>query len=115
MIPEDVLHHIKYDDIPRPELGIIIGRHFVGSDHIPLRMYESLMEVGKSLPSWPQLGGAAALSGLVLAYVSKKIILGYPIKNGRTLISIDEKFSLEKLDPSQEEKLAQFKAKMSGD
>lgn len=104
-IPQEVLDKIKAQLIPRPKLGLMIGKYFVGAENIPLRMYESLAEVGKSLPSWPQLGGAAALSGVSLAYVIKSIVLGYKLQTGRVLISLDEKLDLEHLEPHHQEQL----------
>ena len=74
----------------RRETGAIIGKYFVNLDNVPIRMLESLLEVGKTLPSWPQLGGAAVLSGVYLAYIAKKILLGQKIKSGRFLVGPDE-------------------------
>lgn len=107
-IPQDILDKIKSKTIPRPQLGMIIGRYFVGAKNIPLRMFESLGQVGKTLPSWPQLGGAAALSGVALAYVTKKILLNQRIKTGRILISLDEKLDLESLDEQHQTELIKF-------
>jgi len=114
-IPEEVLERIKAGGIPRPELGMMIGRYFVGPEYIPLRMYQSLMEVGRTLPSWPQLGSAAALSGLSVAYVIKKILLGKPVRDGRTLVSLDERLDLERLTEAHQQQLRQFQAMMSGE
>lgn len=113
-IPADIIDKIKSQKLPRAELGMMIGRYFVGPENIPLRMYESLGEVGKSLPSWPQLGGAAALSGVALAYTAKKIILNQPINTGRVLISLDEKLSQDHLDEAHQAKLQQFQKMMKG-
>jgi len=114
-IPDDVLERIKAGGIPRAELGMMIGRHFVGPEYIPLRMYESLMEVGKTLPSWPQLGSAAALSGISIAYIIKKILLGQKIREGRILVSLDEKLDLEHIEDEHQQKLQQFQSMMRGD
>lgn len=114
-IPEDILGRIKAGGIPRAELGMMIGRYFVGPEHVPLRMYESLIEVGKTLPSWPQLGSAAALSGISIAFVIKKILLGQKVKDGRTLVSLDEKLDLERLDEQHQQKLQRFQKMMSGE
>lgn len=108
-IPDEILANIKGGNLSRPQLGMMIGKYFVGAENIPLRMYQSLGEVGKSLPSWPQLGGAAALSGISLAYVTKKILLGHKIKSGRILISLDEKLDLEHLEENYQQQLTQFK------
>ncbi|HET9721489.1 MAG TPA: ThiF family adenylyltransferase [Candidatus Saccharimonadales bacterium] len=113
-IPEDILGRIKQGGIPRAELGVMIGKYFVGADNIPLRMYQSLAQVGKSLPSWPQLGGAAALSGVALAYIIRKILLGEKIRDGRVLLSLDEKISLAHLDSDHQAELDQYKRMMEG-
>jgi molybdopterin/thiamine biosynthesis adenylyltransferase len=113
-IPQDILEKIKSEKIPRPQLGMMIGKYFVGSKNIPLRMFESLGEVGKTLPSWPQLGGAAALSGVTLAYICKKILLGQKIRTGRVLISLDEKIDLERLDDAHQAELKKFQAMLEG-
>lgn len=113
-IPQDVLEKIKNEDIPRAELGMMIGRYFVGADNIPLRMFRSLTEVGKTLPSWPQLGGAAALCGISLAYIAKKILLGEKIKDGRILMSLDEKLDLEHEDEHHQVELKKFQDMLEG-
>lgn len=111
-IPLPILERIKAGGLSRAELGATIGRYFVGPEYIPLRMYESLGEVGKTLPSWPQLGSAAALSGLVVAYATKKILLGQKLKEGRTLMSFDMALDLEQLGKTHQEKLKQFRMMM---
>lgn len=113
-IPAEVLQKIKSQSIPRPQLGMIIGKYFVGAQNVPLRMYESLGEVGKSLPSWPQLGGAAALSGVSIAYIIKKILLGRKLKTGRILVSLDEKLDLEHQEPAYQEQLTKFQDMLEG-
>ena len=113
-IPAEILEQIKNNEIPRPQLGMMIGKFFVGPKNIPLRMYESLSEVGKTLPSWPQLGGAAALSGIAIAYVSKKIILRKKINEGRILISLDEKIDLDRLDEIHIKELKNYQQMLEG-
>lgn len=54
------------------------------------RMKQSVGEVGKTLYSWPQLGGAAQLSGVVLAYAVRMIATGGPLRSGRTIISLEQ-------------------------
>jgi hypothetical protein len=108
-IPDKIIDEIKRGQIPRARLGFMIGKYFVGTDNIPLRMYQSLMEVGKTLPSWPQLGGAAALSGISLAYVSKRIILGQGTVEGRVLVSLDQKLGKDHLDEEHQKQLNMFK------
>lgn len=108
-IPAEIITHIKQANLSRAEVGMMIGKYFVGVDNTPLRMFQSLAEVGKTLPSWPQLGGAAALSGICLAYLSRKIILGEKIQDGRILISLDEKLDLEHDEPAHKTELTKYK------
>jgi len=65
----------------------------IDMDLVPSRMTESVLEVGRTLYSWPQLATAASLSGAVLAYIVRKIILKERIKDGRIEISLDATFS----------------------
>jgi molybdopterin/thiamine biosynthesis adenylyltransferase len=53
------------------------------------RMRSSVGEVGKTLYSWPQLGGAAQMAGVVLAYAARMIATGQSLKSGRTIISLE--------------------------
>jgi molybdopterin/thiamine biosynthesis adenylyltransferase len=101
-IPEEILTKIQEGTLSRPETGMLIGKYFVGTEHIPLRMFESLLEVGKTIPSWPQLASAATMSGVLCAYAAKKIILGQPLNSGRHLFDIDS--SLDPLVSTQEYK-----------
>jgi hypothetical protein len=111
-VPQDVLERIKAGSLPRAELGKMIGQYFVGVDNIPARMFESLAEVGKTLPSWPQLGGAAALAGVSLAYAIRRILLGEPLREGRTLISLEEKLDADYGSQEHREKLHEHQQKM---
>lgn len=89
LIPEEILVSVMKGKLSRPQTGLLIGQYFVGFHNVPLRMLKSLPEVGVSLPSWPQLAGAATLSGILLAYSSRKLILEEPIKSGRHIYNID--------------------------
>jgi molybdopterin/thiamine biosynthesis adenylyltransferase len=104
-IPAETIDRIKNEKIARAELGMMIGRYFVGPDNIPLRMYRSLKEVGKTLPSWPQLGGAAALSGISLTYVIRKILLDEYVFTGRHLVSLDEKLGGSVMNEIEQQEL----------
>jgi len=73
-------------------IGMMIAKH-IGKKNIPQRMMDSLDEVGKTLVSWPQLGGAALLNGSAVAYCVRKILNGQQIEDNRGLISLDEKFT----------------------
>jgi hypothetical protein len=107
LIPQDILDEVEAGSYPRAKLGMVIGKYFIGTEHIPLRMYQSLTEVGKSLPSWPQLGSAAALSGLCVAFAAKKVLLNQPLKSGRTLVSMSNNLG-QTLNQEEEAQLQQY-------
>lgn len=71
-------------------IGRMITKH-VGPENVTERMQQSLLEMGKTIVSWPQLGGAALVNGSAVAYCVRKILNGQPIENNRALISLDEK------------------------
>lgn len=69
-----------------------LATRIVGPENAAPRMQESLMEVGKKIVSWPQLGIAAFTGGTVLAYVVKKIALGENNISGKFQIPLDKIF-----------------------
>ncbi|MEK7650046.1 MAG: ThiF family adenylyltransferase [Patescibacteria group bacterium] len=69
-------------------IGKMITKH-VGPENVTERMQNSLLEMGKTVVSWPQLGGAALLNGPAVAYAVRKILNGQPLENNRALISLD--------------------------
>lgn len=87
ILPAEVIEQVlNGPKLTRQQSGALIGKYFVNLDYVPLRMIQSLLEIGKTLPSWPQLGGAAVLSGLYVAYAAKRILLDLPINSGRFLM-----------------------------
>lgn len=87
-VPEEELLKIT-PNTSKPEAARIISR-WVGPDNIAPRMQGSLLELGKTLYTWPQLGTAALLAGCALAYSTRKIILSQPIRQGKFIISFDD-------------------------
>lgn len=87
-IPEKELLEVT-PKITKPEAARIISR-WVHPENVAARMQKSLLELGKTLYSWPQLGNAAFLAGCALAYCTRKIITGEPVKPGKSLVSFDE-------------------------
>ncbi len=98
-IPKEIIDRIlSGESIPRAELGMVIGQYFVGMEYISQRMMESLQEVGKTLPSWPQLGSSAALSGLYVAAYVRYILNGR--SKGSLRIHQGPEADLKKLETS---------------
>lgn len=83
----------SYDDLAALDkfgTGRMIAR-LVGAKNITDRMERSLAEMGKTIVSWPQLGGAALLNGSAVAYCVRKILNREPLEKNRAIISLDEK------------------------
>ena len=74
--------------LPLPVLGKLIGEKLVGFDITEPRMQASLLAIGQSIPTWPQLGGAALLNGVAVAAAVRKILTGQPVSNRRSILSL---------------------------
>lgn len=77
-------------DLDKFGIGKMITKH-VGPENVTEKMQQSLLEMGKTIVSWPQLGGAAMINGAAVAYCVRKILNGQSLENNRALISLDEK------------------------
>ncbi len=53
-------------------------------------MTVALGQVGKTIPSWPQLGSASTLAGAVGAVTARRIVCGADVPSGRHRIRIDD-------------------------
>lgn len=71
-------------------IGRTITRH-LGPENVTPRMLGSLQQMGRTIVSWPQLGGAALLNGCAIAYCARKVLTDAPLEGDRALISLDEK------------------------
>jgi hypothetical protein len=81
---EQLLHLDKFG------IGKMITKH-VGPENVTERMQQSLLEMGKTIVSWPQLGGAALINGAAVAYCIRRILNGQSLEGNRALVSLDEK------------------------
>jgi hypothetical protein len=55
---------------------------------VPGPVLLSVLEVGRSLYTWPQLASAAMVAGGVVAFAVRQILLGKPIKGGKISLGI---------------------------
>ena len=86
------LGNISYEqlaNLDRISTGRMITK-LIGDENVPQRMHESLAQIGKTLTSWPQLGGTAMLNGAAVAYCVRRILNNQPIVDNRAIISLDE-------------------------
>jgi molybdopterin/thiamine biosynthesis adenylyltransferase len=89
------LGQVSYESLAALD-KIGIGRmitKLAGPENVTERMQTSLVQVGKTIVSWPQLGGAALLNGTAVAYCVRKILNKQDLENNRVIISLDEKFT----------------------
>lgn len=82
----EVFKSFTPSDLPK------LATKVAGPNLIVPRMLLSLKEVGQTLYSWPQLGDAATLSGIAIAYCLRKIALKEPLGNGKMEINMDAIF-----------------------
>ncbi|GAA2070620.1 Rv1355c family protein [Williamsia deligens] len=67
------------------------------ASRITPRMGASVLEVGRTLSTWPQLGGDVALGGATCAAAIRRLVQGLPLPSGRTRIDIEG--ALDTLEP----------------
>ncbi|MHB0865325.1 MAG: ThiF family adenylyltransferase [Minisyncoccota bacterium] len=66
-----------------------LATKIAGPELVTERMMSSLLQVGHEIYSWPQLGDAATLSGVAIAYILKRLALGQPVNEEKCEISLD--------------------------
>jgi molybdopterin/thiamine biosynthesis adenylyltransferase len=66
-----------------------LATKIAGPQFVTERMMSSLLQVGRELYSWPQLGDAATLSGVAIAYILKRLALGQSVNEKKCEISLD--------------------------
>lgn len=88
-LPKDIQERIhRGEKLPLPIVGQLIGERLVGWEIVERRMQDSLLEIGKTIPTWPQLGGAALANGVLVAVAVRKILTGQPVTNRRGILSL---------------------------
>jgi len=82
----------KVKQLDQRQLVSVIART-VGAERAVERMQDSVLQVGRQLYSWPQLGTAATMCGTVLAALARRIIVGDgDIRSGIYDVSLDAIF-----------------------
>jgi hypothetical protein len=76
-------------DLNDPVQRVNVASAIVGSKITPRTRF-SLTQVGRTLPSWPQLGTAATAAGALGALAARYIACGVPLPSGRYRVDLDE-------------------------
>ncbi len=79
----DMFQSFVPSDLPK------LATRIAGPDFVTERMMVSLPQVGREIYSWPQLGDAATLSGVAIAFILKRLALGEPVTEEKREISLD--------------------------
>ncbi len=66
-----------------------LATKIAGPELVTERMMSSLLQVGREIYSWPQLGDAATLSGVAISYILKRLALGQIVNEEKCEISLD--------------------------
>ncbi len=106
------LGKITYDELLHLDkfgIGKMITKH-VGPENVTERMQRSLLAMGKTVVSWPQLGGAALMNGAAVAYCVRRILNRQPLEKNRAFISLDEKLVPNYNSTAQRKKRAKVAA-----
>lgn len=64
--------------------------NIIDPQNMPVRMQESLLKIGSTIVTHPQLGSTVMITGGVLAFAVKQIALGGELKSGRYVISLEK-------------------------
>ena len=69
---------------------IRLALKIVDSDLLENGVKKSIAQIGKTLSGIPQLGSTAALAGAAVAYATRNIALGIPMKSGKYTFGLGE-------------------------
>lgn len=70
-----------------------IATKIVDAEYLTERMQESLLQIGRVIPSVPQLGTTAAVAGAMVAYAIRQIANGYELPSGRYVLGMESSVS----------------------
>ncbi|MCK6611747.1 MAG: Rv1355c family protein [Bacteroidia bacterium] len=106
--PERNLLHGKIPDVNPTELKNLSAEEklsfllpMVGVDTISTRMKVSLMEVQKTISSWPQLAGDVVKGGGIAAETARKVLLNHYQNSGRFYVDLDDILNGQDKQPSE--------------
>lgn len=71
-----------------------LGLRILDPTALSTRMAASLLEMGRTLSTWPQLGGDVLLGGASVAAAVRRFGVGEPLPSGRVRIDVDDSLDL---------------------
>lgn len=120
--PERNIFHGLLNDYPENDFTNLtfkdwlkIATKIIDADYLTENMQNSLLEIGRSIPSVPQLGTTAAVAGAAVAFAIRRISNKQVLPSGRYVISMESalvpQYNSETNIEARKEKTAQFKKK----
>ncbi|MCB9164724.1 MAG: Rv1355c family protein [Flavobacteriales bacterium] len=98
------IDHLDLEAAGRPmtnEQKIPYMLPIVGTDTLSTRMKASMIEMGETVSTWPQLASAVALGGAMTADVHRRILLGQFTASGRWYIDLEALIADQKGNPKE--------------
>lgn len=96
-IKPDDLQNLNYKE------WLKLATKIIGPEYLPESIQRSLLEIGKTISSVPQLGPTASVAGAAMAFVMRKIANGQEMPSGRYVINLEEKLIVGYNDPENKE------------
>ncbi|MBE7160339.1 MAG: Rv1355c family protein [Williamsia herbipolensis] len=104
--PDRPLFHGLLDDVDTdgvldPATLIAAAATLLDARRLTSRMGASVLEVGRTLSTWPQLGGDVALGGATVATALRRLLRRDPLPSGRIRVDLDARLD-DLVDPLTE-------------
>ncbi|MFT4855046.1 MAG: tRNA A37 threonylcarbamoyladenosine dehydratase [Algoriphagus sp.] len=103
--PDRKIFHGMVQEIDRNELKNLTNKERVsivlkitGLETLSARMKASLLEIGQSITSWPQLASGVFLGGASVAHVGRRLLLGDQVPSGRFYVDFDEIIKIDQAE-----------------
>lgn len=103
--PNRPIFHGLLEGITKSELANLSNKERVaivlkitGLETLSLRMKASLLEIGSSITSWPQLASGVFLGGASVAHVGRRLLLGDDVPSGRFYVDFDEIIKIDQFE-----------------
>lgn len=103
--PNRAIFHGLLEGISKSELSNLSNKERVaivlkitGLETLSLRMKASLLEIGSTITSWPQLASGVFLGGASVAHVGRRLLLGDNVPSGRFYVDFDDIIKIDQLE-----------------
>lgn len=87
-LTKDEIERIMSGNLSKPEF-VRLSMRIIDPNHAPLRLLQSLPQIGRGIAGVPQLGSSSMISGGIGAYVVRLVLCGLPVKSGKHLVNVE--------------------------